>query len=217
MRRGHQLLALVVAPLSVIVAPALADGQQASGDTAKIFTPATYAVADFYRNTSYRGASWSADRRRLLISSNRTGIWNAYAIPVAGGPEQALTQSTTNSIFAQSYFPHDDRILFSSDQGGNELTHVYVRNTDGTTRDVTPGEKLKANFLGWAGDDRSFFLSTNERDPRYFDLYDVTADSLRRTLLYRNDSGFTLGRVSRDRRYLAVVKSRTTSDNDIYL
>ncbi len=204
-------------PLAVVLGTAQADGQQTHSDTTRVFTPATYAVADFYRNTSYLGASWSADHRRLLISSNRTGIWNAYAIPQGGGPEQALTRSTTNSIFAQSYFPHDDRILFTSDQGGNELTHVYVRNVDGTTKDLTPGEKLKADFLGWAGDDRSFFVSTNERDPRYFDVYDITADSLQRTLLFRNDSGFTLGPISRDRRYLAAVKSRTTSDADIYL
>src|SRR5215218_1251766 len=211
------LLPLIVAPLVAVVGPRLADGQQTHGDTVRVFTPTTYAVADFYRNTSFLGASWSADRSRLLVSSNRTGIWNAYAIPTSGGAEQPLTQSTTNAIFAQSYFPHDDRILFTSDQGGNELTHVYVRSADGTTRDVTPGDKLKATFLRWAGDDRSFFVSTNERDPKYFDLYDVTADSFKRTLLFRNDSGFTLGPVSRDRRFLAAVKSRTTSDADIYL
>ena len=71
---------------------------------------------------------------------------------------------------------------------------MYVRNVDGTTKDLTPGTKLKANFLGWAGDDRSFFVSTNERDPRYFDLYDISADSFQRTLLFRNDSGFNLAR-----------------------
>jgi len=217
MRHGPQLLSRVAVPLAAIVGPALASGQQTHSDTAKVFTPATYAVADFYRNTSYFGASWSADRSRLLVSSNQTGIWNAYAIPVSGGAAQPLTRSTTDAVFAQSYFPHDDRILFTSDRGGNELTHVYVRNVDGTTRDVTPGEKLKASVLGWAGDDRSFFVSTNERDPKYFDVYDITADSFRRTLLFRNDSGFTIGPISRDRRYLAAVKSRTTSDADIYL
>ena len=217
MPHAAHLLPRVVGPLVALLGPAIVAAQQMHKDSALVFTPATYEVADFYRNTSYSGASWSSDRRRLLISSNRTGIWNAYAIPVGGGAEQPLTRSTTNSIFAQSYFPHDDRILFTSDQGGNELTHVYVRNADGTTKDVTPGEKLKANFLGWAGDDRSFLVSTNERDQRYFDIYDITADSLKRTLLFRNDSGFTLGPISRDRRYLAAVKSRTTSDADIYL
>jgi dipeptidyl aminopeptidase/acylaminoacyl peptidase len=217
MRHGPQVLSLVVAGLTAVGGPALANAQQAPTDTAKVFTPTIYAVADFYRNASYAGASWSADRRRLLVSSNRSGIWNAYAIPVAGGAAQPLTASTTDAVFARSYFPHDDRILYESDRGGNELTHVYVRNVDGSTKDLTPGEKLKASFLRWAGDDRSFLVSTNERDPRYFDVYEITADSFARTLLFRNDSGFTLGPVSRDRRFLAAVKSRTTSDGDIYL
>jgi dipeptidyl aminopeptidase/acylaminoacyl peptidase len=217
MRYGPQVLSLVVAGLTAVGGPALANAQQAPTDTAKVFTPTIYAVADFYRNASYAGASWSADRRRLLVSSNRSGIWNAYAIPVAGGAAQPLTASTTDAVFARSYFPHDDRILYESDRGGNELTHVYVRNVDGSTKDLTPGDKLKASFLRWAGDDRSFLVSTNERDPRYFDVYEITADSFARTLLFRNDSGFTLGPVSRDRRFLAAVKSRTTSDGDIYL
>jgi dipeptidyl aminopeptidase/acylaminoacyl peptidase len=217
MRYGPQVLSLVVAGLTAVGGPALANAQQAPTDTAKVFTPTIYAVADFYRNASYAGASWSADRRRLLVSSNRSGIWNAYAIPVAGGAAQPLTASTTDAVFARSYFPHDDRILYESDRGGNELTHVYVRNVDGSTKDLTPGDKLKASFLRWAGDDRSFLVSTNERDPKYFDVYEITADSFARTLLFRNDSGFTLGPVSRDRRFLAAVKSRTTSDGDIYL
>jgi dipeptidyl aminopeptidase/acylaminoacyl peptidase len=217
MPRAPHLFTLVVGPMLAVLGPARVDAQQRLADTATVFTPTTYAVADFYRNTSFLGASWSPDRRRVLVSSNRTGIWNAYAIPTAGGAEQPLTRSTTNSIFAQSYFPHDDRILFTSDEGGNELTHVYVRNADGTTRDLTPGQKLKAAVLGWSGDDRSFFVSSNERDPRYFDVYEISADSLERTLLFRNDSGFTLGPISRDKRLLAAVRSRTTSDADIYL
>ena len=41
----------------------------------------------------------------------------------------------------------------TSDEGGDEQTHVYVRNPDGSTKDLTPGKKLKASFFGWAGDD----------------------------------------------------------------
>jgi dipeptidyl aminopeptidase/acylaminoacyl peptidase len=211
-------LALVttVALLSAAAAPARS--QQAPADSGpRVFTPARYEVSDFYRNVRFRGASWSPDRRTLLVSSNRSGIWNAHAVPTAGGEPVPLTRSTTNSVFAVSYFPADARILYSSDEGGDELTHLYVRTPDGATRDLTPGAKLKAQFRGWAGDDRSFFVSTNERDPRYFDLYEVATDDLKRTLLYRNTDGYDLGPVSRDRRYVALSKSRTTSDADVYL
>ena len=180
-------------------------------------TPATYSVEEFYKNTQFRGASWSSDGQKILVSSDLSGIWNAYALPASGGPPQPLTRSITDSIFALSYFPADERILYSSDQAGNELTHIYVRNPDGSKTDVTPGAKLKASFHGWAGDDRSFFVSTNERDPRYFDLYEIATDGYKRTLLYQNTEGFTLGPISRDKRYVALVKLRTTSDADIFL
>ena len=88
-------------------------------------------MADFYSNVEYTGASFSPDGSRILVSSNRSGMYNAYTIPMAGGEPQPLTSSTGNSIFAVSYFPTDERILYTSDQGGNELDHLYVRNPDG--------------------------------------------------------------------------------------
>jgi len=207
-------------PLSVAIlfgcAPATSP-RTAAESPAVNAAPQQYTMEDFYANTSYSGAWWSSDRKHILVSSNATGIWNAYAIPAAGGAPRPLTASTTQSIFAQGYFPADDRVLYSSDQGGNELTHIYVRNPDGTTRDLTPGEKVKASFEGWAADGKSFLVSTNERDERYFDLYEITADGYQRSLLYRNTAGFNLGPVSRDKRYLALSKSRTTSDSDIHL
>lgn len=180
-------------------------------------SPKRYTMADFYANTSYSGASWSPGRKHILVSSNATGIWNVYAVPAAGGAPRPLTQSTTHSMFAVSYSPADERVLYSSDQGGNELTHIYVRNPDGSTRDLTPGAKVKAAFEGWAADHRSFFVSSNERDERYFDLYEVTADGYRSSMLYRNTAGFDLGSVSRNKQYLALSKARTTSDSDIHL
>ena len=178
---------------------------------------AQYSVADFYKNSEYFGASFSADGTKILVSSNRSGVWNAYAIPAAGGEPQPLTSSTTNAIFAASYFPNDGRLLYTSDEGGNELSHVYVRGEDGTSKDLTPGKKLNASFAGWAHDDKSFFVASNERDQRYFDVYEYAADGYARTLFYRNTDGFDLGPISRDKRYLAAVKSRTTNDSDIWL
>ena len=184
---------------------------------AQPIAPQTYSVEDVYQNTRFRGLSWASDGRTLLVSSDVSGIWNAYAIPRSGGAPRPLTHSTGNAIFAVSYFPADDRFIYFTDEGGNELTHIYVQSPDGSTRDLTPGTKLKANFLGWAGDDRSMFVSTNERDPRYFDLYEISIEGYGRTLFYRNTDGFDFGAVSRDKRHIALIKPRTTSDSDIFL
>jgi dipeptidyl aminopeptidase/acylaminoacyl peptidase len=189
----------------------------ARGESDTTFKPTQYSVADFYANKEFFGASFSHDRQRVLVGSNSSGIWNAYAVPIAGGALEPLTTSTTNSIFPVSYFPNDDRILYSSDQGGNELSHLYVRTPAGAVTDITPGAKLTARFVGWSGDDQSFFIVTNERDPRFFDLYEVKTNGLAKTLVYTNTDGYNISNVSRDKRYLAVAKSYTTSDQDIFL
>jgi dipeptidyl aminopeptidase/acylaminoacyl peptidase len=181
------------------------------------FTPTQYSVADFYGNVEYTGASFSPDGSRILVSSNRSGVFNAYAIPTAGGDAQPLTSSTGNSVFAISYFPADDRILYTSDQGGNELDHLYVRTSDGRTNDLTPGTQLKAFFGGWSGDNRSFFVWTNQRDQRFFDLYELATDGYARTPFYRNTGGYTPGAVSRHKRYVALSRQNTNKDADVFL
>src|SRR5262245_34950356 len=207
------LLALSVAALAC----SSGERQGAASAADSVFTPRQYSVADLYRNTDYFGASFSPKADRILVSSNASGVYNAYAVPTAGGDPVPLTRSTDNAIFAVSWFPADDRVLSSSDRGGNELSHLYVRLADGSVKDLTPGEKHKAQFVGWSGDDRSFFVSSNERDPRFFDLYEYATDGYARKLFYRNTEGYSIGPISRDKRYLALVRPKTSNDSDIFL
>ena len=179
--------------------------------------PKRYTIEQFMATTSIMGASFSADEKRILFSSNATGIFNAYTLPVEGGTPESLTQSTVESTFSVSFFPQDDRALFMRDRGGNEDYHLFLLDLDGTERDLTPGEKLRAQFMGWRPDGSAFFVSSNERDPRFFDLYRYDAQTYDRTLLYKNEEGFDLGVVSRDERWIALNRSNTTSDSDIYL
>jgi len=179
--------------------------------------PKQYTIEQFYATTSVAGASFSSDEKRILFSSNQTGVFNVYSIPVTGGKPTPRTSSSTDTTFAVSYFPTDDRILYTHDQGGNELNHLYVRETDGKERDLTPGEKLKASFAGWTGDRSAFWVETNERDPRYFDLYRYDAKTYERTLVYKNDAGYSIGTISDDGKWVALVKPKTTADSDIYL
>jgi dipeptidyl aminopeptidase/acylaminoacyl peptidase len=210
--RQQRLLSLATL---VILTGCAANAESTPADST--FTPKEYSVADLYKNVSFAGASWSPDNTKILVRSNATGIQNAYVIPAAGGEPQALTQSTTNAVRPVSYFPRDERILYLSDEGGNELTHLYVRNADGTSRDLTPGAKLKAGFEDWATDGNSFFVTTNERDARFFDVYEIAVGGFARTLFYQNDGGYQIGPISRDKRYIAMGKPRTSSDADIYL
>lgn len=163
--------------------------------------------------SGYSGASFSPDGKTLLVSTTRSGVGNLYTVPVSGGVPQQLTNSTTETIDEIGYFPFDNRILYASDQGGNELYHVFVRNPDGAVRDLTPGTKLKAEFVTWSPDGKSFYVTSNERDPHFFDLYRYDAATYARKLIFTNDAGYQITAVSPDGNLVAlsrIVDNATT-------
>lgn len=180
-----------------------------------------YSAQAFFETTSYAlpgsaGFAFSADGEAILMSSDQTGVFNVYALPVDGTDAEPLTESTDNAVFAISWFPADNRILYTYDGGGNELNHVFVRDLDGSTLDLTPGDQLKAGFLGWAKDGQSFYLISTERDQKNFDVYQYSASDFGRELVFEND-GFQISTISDDGRWLALNKPRTSADSDIFV
>jgi len=176
-----------------------------------------YTIEQFLNTTAILGSSFSPDEKSILVSSNKTGIYNVYSIPVSGGDLKPLTHSTTETTVSVGYFPNDSRILYTRDQGGNENNHLYVLGADGKEKDLTPGDKLKAQFLGWSQDGKAFYIATNERDARFFDIYKLDAASFERKLLYQDTVGYQFGDISNDEKFIAFQKPNTTSDSDIYL
>ncbi|HYJ85269.1 MAG TPA: prolyl oligopeptidase family serine peptidase [Pyrinomonadaceae bacterium] len=177
-----------------------------------------YTIEQFMETVRIGGSSFSADEKEILFHNNKTGIFNVYTIPVSGGEPKQLTSSTKESTFAISYFPNDARFLYTFDRGGNENSHLYLRELDGSERDLTPGEKTKANFLGWSQDRKSFFYSTNERDAKYFDVFEMTVADMKSALVFKDENGYDFADISNDRRYLAFSKpGDSTTDSDIFL
>lgn len=180
-----------------------------------------YSAKAFFETTAYglpgsAGHAFSEDGKSLLMSSDATGVFNVYTLPLDGGTPQQLTQSTDNAVFAVSWFPADNRILYTYDGGGNELNHVFVREADGSTRDLTPGDELKAGFLAWSKDGQSFYLTSTERDGKNFDVYRYSASDYSREMVFEND-GFQVSAISDDGRWVALDKPRTSADSDIFV
>jgi Tol biopolymer transport system component len=64
-----------------------------------------------------------------------------------GSTPVQLTHSTDESVFVVSWFPKDDRILYTADKDGDELDHLYVRELSGDEKNLTPGADLKPTLL----------------------------------------------------------------------
>ncbi|MEL7001595.1 MAG: alpha/beta fold hydrolase [Bacteroidota bacterium] len=202
----------------------LAACSSAPEGTDTVTTPTKYTIEQFMDINQVAGGQFSPDESKILVSSKETGIFNAYEIDITTGEQVQLTNSTDDAVFVRSYFPQDDRFIFVSDQGGNEISHVYVRNTNGDTKDLTPDSTAKANYNGWSHDKSKFYYGSNKRDPRFFDLYQIKVEGseaedavYESTLVYQNDGGLNVSSISRDGRYIALSKPITTNNSNMYL
>jgi dipeptidyl aminopeptidase/acylaminoacyl peptidase len=210
MNRNKRISLLI---LTLLIAASTAVAQKKQMQPVK-----EYTIEQFMNTVRIGGSSFSSDEKSLLFHSNKTGIFNVYSVPVSGGTATQLTNSAKESTFAVSYLPTDARFIYTFDRGGNENSHLYLRELDGTERDLTPGEKVKANFLGWSHDRKSFFFSTNERDARFFDVFEMPIDSFKPSLVYKDETGYGFGTISDDKKYIAFQKSgASAADSDIYL
>jgi len=207
----------ILRALTLLLIPAAAFAAPPQASQATQAEVHHYTIDQFLATTVYSGSSFSPDGRKILVSSTQSGAINVFAIPVDGGQPVQLTDSKVSSANAEGYYPADERFLYSSDQGGNEQSHLYVKSPDGTVRDLTPGDKLRATFLGWTQDEKGFFFLSNERDPRAFDLYEMPVDGGAKKLLFTNDSDYNVIDVSPDRRWVALEKKNTNADGDVYL
>lgn len=174
-----------------------------------------YAAATLLKNVSVIAAGFSHDGSKVLVSMDSSGVPNPYAIPAAGGEPQRLTTSTERQI-AVAYFPSDDRLLYTQDAGGNEQDHLYV--LEGTQpKDLTPGDQVKASFIGFDADAAWFWAATNERDPKMFDVYRYAAKDYQRELVFTNKDAWEIGSISRDGHWLVLVKNWSNANSDIFL
>ncbi|MFY0636753.1 S9 family peptidase [Maricaulis maris] len=192
------------------------------GATSTTVERQTHDAATFHQTTSFgmassAGFAWSSDDSRVLISSDETGVFNAYAVDPATGGREALTTSETNATYAVSWFPTDDRAVVTADSGGNEISHIFVRELDGRLNDITPGEEVRAQFLGWAPNGNDMWLMTNERDQSAMDIYAYDTLSYESGFVFQNDDALQIGDISPDGRWLALVRNRTSADSDILL
>jgi len=207
MRRTALLIALL----------ALAAGCAGPQPPAERTAPSkTYTVDQLLKTVSISGGSFNPEESRLLVSSNETGVFHVYELDVATGARTAVTEGD-DTTFAIGYFPEDERLLFTRDQEGNEVYHLYLRELDGTVRDLTGEESTREQFAGFSHDLKSFFTLNNRRDEKFMDLYRWDVETLESRLVYENDQGLEVAAISPDTRWLGLIKFNTTNDVDMFI
>jgi dipeptidyl aminopeptidase/acylaminoacyl peptidase len=149
------------------------------------------SVQDFFRNPEKAGFSLSQDGKYLGWVAPYQNRLNVFIRPLAGGPEVRVTSETARDI--SGYFWKGDRILYVKDFGGDENFHVVsVDLTGKDLKDLTPGDKLRAEVVNDLEDDAQFvLLAHNRRDPQVFDVFRVDVKTGKETLVAQNPGNIT--------------------------
>jgi len=177
---------------------------------------ANYTIEQFMANENASANGYSYDNSKMLITSNRSGINNIYEVPSTGGDLTPITKSDSTSIYGISYFPNDNRILYTMDGNGDEIYKLYIYDK-GSIESITPGKDVRTGFVGWAKDGLSFYYQMNKRNPQFMDLYEINITSLESKLIYEMAPNLSFGLISSDGKYITVSEAITTNNSNLYL
>ena len=176
-----------------------------------------YGIEDFFNNVSISGGYFSTDGEKIIYSSNQSGIFNIYEANIQTGKTNQLTISNKESFFVRAYVPNSNDFIYTADNGGNEINHLFLKKGDDTVIDLTPNENEKSVFYKWSNDNQFLYYLSNKRDARFFDLYKMKIGKWIPEIVYKNKDNFSLTDISNDERYLLLSKSITTSENKFFL
>lgn len=180
--------------------------------------PKQYTAEQLRNNVSVFAAGFNQDDSKILIGSNQSGIYNVYLLNIADTTTRQITHSTTNSNFPVGFLRGSDNFIFDQDNGGDENYQLYLQNVnDTTTKNLTPWPGSTNSFRGWSLDKKSMYVTSNRRDPRFFDLLKMDTVSWEPQLIYQNDSAFSISGVSSTGRFIALSKAIASTKNELYL
>jgi dipeptidyl aminopeptidase/acylaminoacyl peptidase len=156
----------------------------------------TFPIRDFFGHAE-RGFFRLADDGRTLAfmqpvaQADGTRRMNVFVqsldgSTLAGAPRQ-LTHESGRDV-PDIHWKGSRTILFQKDFGGDENFHVVAVDTvTGKVRDLTPGDKLRAEIVDDLPEDANHVLvSTNRLNPEVFDVYRIDLRTGAQALVAKN-------------------------------
>ncbi len=143
-------------------------------------------LRDFFRNAAEVGHQISPDGKTLSWLAPHERRMNVFVRPVAGGAATRVTSETARSIAGYAW--KGERIVFTKDFGGDENFHVVSVNLKGEDiKDLTPGDKVRAEVVdSLVDDDAHMLISHNRRDAKVFDVFRINVATGVETLIAQN-------------------------------
>jgi dipeptidyl aminopeptidase/acylaminoacyl peptidase len=176
-----------------------------------------YTVDQFLGTKCYSHGAFSFDEKRVFYSSDESGVHNVYSKEIGEVAPRQRTHLKDRSAFMLCDLPDNKGFLYSGDKEGDELHHIFLCRPNGTISDLTPYPGTHSQFQRLGHDGQSFFFSSNKRDPKCMDLYEMDIQTSTPSLLFQNDQVFAIEAISFDKRFLSLKKVISSSATELYL
>ncbi len=154
----------------------------------------------------------SADGKRILFQSNKTGHWQLYILRLSDGAVRPVMQDSFNNNFPD--WSHDNTwIAFTSDRDGNE--EIYLMREDGSQlRRLT--NHFGRDIHPYFSPDGRYLLFNSTRINGSFDIFRYTLATGELKTLSQTHEDETCARFSPDMRHLLYLQNGATTD-DVFL
>lgn len=168
-----------------------------------------------------RGAvspQYSYDNSRIYFTMSVTGTSQIWYVEKPGAWPKQVT-FFQDRVSGYSANPKRDLLLIERDEGGSEYDQFYLAKGDGTEmRRITDNApKVLYSFGKWSKDGSCFSYLSNKRSPYFYDIYIYDVDKNTSEMVYSSDNSNYPSVFSPDGKFLAITRSYTSDDNDIYL
>ncbi len=181
-----------------------------------------YSFERYLNVRSAYAPSFSHDGKRLSFLTNITGVAEVWSVPIdihataPAWPDQLTFRG--ERVAGASYSPVADVLLVSADVGGNERDQLYLLSADGAAfTALTSQPETIHRFGGWSPDGSRIIYSSNERDSRYFDIYERNVETGETTQLFQHDGTNHAFRYSLDGHYVLMSRWYSNVNNQLFM
>ncbi|WKZ64976.1 MAG: hypothetical protein QY325_09395 [Flavobacteriales bacterium] len=155
----------------------------------------------------------SADGRRILYQSNRTGTWQLFIMDLATGAQQRVTHDAHNNNFVD-WSADNEWIAFVSDRDGNE--EVYRMRTDGSGLERLTSDPARDIHPYFSPDGR-YLLFNSTRGNGSLDVYRLDLGTRQVMRLTDTPMEETCARYAPGMERIVLLRNDATSDDVVIL
>ncbi|MFD0690955.1 S9 family peptidase [Actinomadura fibrosa] len=168
-----------------------------------------------------RTLALSPDGSMVAYSSNASGHFDLWTVPVAGGKPRRLTRLTERAVRQIAWAPDGKSLVFTADRGGDEQYRLYrIGLEDDAPVELSPGHDCQRVLAKFPFDPGGRFLAyaANDRDATVQDVLvrDLAEDTERRVQPPPGVIFEPVG-ISPDGRWLLISGFRSNSQMAAYL